>query len=194
MTTIRFVVPGEPQGKGRAKVVRIAGFTRLATPAKTVAYEGLVAQLAQQAMAGAPLLGGPVSMRLELRFSVPRSASKRARFDALAGSIPPTKKPDADNVLKAVCDGLNGVAFRDDAQVVDVRVVKRFAEVPGVVVELDDWLPAGSGSQFVLGEVAPSPCIGRDPACPCQDGLACHYRDAADGTKAMPLPSGEVAA
>ena len=32
-------------------------------------------------------------------------------------------------------------------------------------------------------------CIGRDPLCPCQDGLVCHYRDAADGTKGFPLPA-----
>jgi len=31
-------------------------------------------------------------------------------------------------------------------------------------------------------------CPGRNPVCPCQDGDACHYRDAADGTKAWPLP------
>jgi hypothetical protein len=31
-------------------------------------------------------------------------------------------------------------------------------------------------------------CIGNDPMCPCQDGDACHYRDAADGTKGWPLP------
>lgn len=27
-----------------------------------------------------------------------------------------------------------------------------------------------------------------DPACPCQDGDACHYRDGKDGTKAWPKP------
>jgi len=35
------------------------------------------------------------------------------------------------------------------------------------------------------------PCIGNDPACPCQDGDACHYKDAADGTKAWPVPQAE---
>lgn len=30
-------------------------------------------------------------------------------------------------------------------------------------------------------------CIGGNPSCPCQDGDACHYQDAADGTKAMPI-------
>jgi len=33
------------------------------------------------------------------------------------------------------------------------------------------------------------PCIGNDPACPCQDGLACHYKDAPDGTKGWPIPA-----
>jgi hypothetical protein len=31
-------------------------------------------------------------------------------------------------------------------------------------------------------------CIGGNPSCPCQDGDACHYKEAADGTKAMPIP------
>ena len=48
---IAFTVPGAPQGKGRAKIVKIGGFSRMATPAKTVAYEGLVAHAAALAMA-----------------------------------------------------------------------------------------------------------------------------------------------
>jgi hypothetical protein len=32
----------------------------------------------------------------------------------------------------------------------------------------------------------PVPCIGNDPLCPCQDGLACHYKDAGK-TKAFPI-------
>jgi hypothetical protein len=33
-------------------------------------------------------------------------------------------------------------------------------------------------------------CIGNDPACPCQDGDACHYRDI-PGSPALPLPKAE---
>ena len=135
-TNIAFTVPGEPQGKGRARIVRIGGFSRMATPAKTLAYEGLVAQLAQQAMGGHPLIEGPVAMECEILFSPPRSASKRARADMLAGVLRPTKKPDADNVLKAIWDGMNGVVWHDDVQAVDVRVLKRYAEVPGVLVRV----------------------------------------------------------
>ncbi len=133
---VAFTVPGEPQGKGRARIGKVGGFSRLFPPAKTLAYESLVAQMAAPAMAGAPLIEGPVSLHCELRFSVPRSASKKHRAAMLAGQMRPTKKPDADNVLKAICDGINGVVWRDDVQAVDITLRKRYAEVPGVVVAI----------------------------------------------------------
>ena len=139
MSTIRFTVPGEPQGKGRARIGKVGGYARLFTPAKTLAYEGLVAQLAQQAMAGAALLEGPVQLHCDLLFSIPRSAAKKHRAAMLAGQMRPTKKPDADNVLKAICDGMNGVVWRDDVQAVDIRITKRYAEVPGVIVAVTAW-------------------------------------------------------
>lgn len=46
----------------------------------------------------------------------------------------PTKKPDADNVLKAVFDGMNGVVWVDDVQACGVVLRKRYAETPGVTV------------------------------------------------------------
>jgi Holliday junction resolvase RusA-like endonuclease len=55
---------------------------------------------------------------------------------ALAGEVLPTTKPDADNVVKAVFDGLNGVLWRDDVLVVDLRVRKRYAATPCVRVEV----------------------------------------------------------
>jgi hypothetical protein len=35
------------------------------------------------------------------------------------------------------------------------------------------------------GWAKPEPCIGDDPACPCQDGAMCHYT----GPNAWPLPA-----
>ena len=46
----------------------------------------------------------------------------------------PTKKPDLDNVLKAVLDGLNGIAFVDDSQVVNVCMAKHYDLTPRVAV------------------------------------------------------------
>lgn len=131
---ITFTVPGQPQGKGRAKIVRIGGFSRMATPQKTVAYEGLIAHAAQQAMAGAALLDGPVDVEVLIDCQVPASWSQRKQGDALAHRVFPTTKPDTDNVLKAIFDGMNGVVWRDDVQAIDVLVHKRYSATPGVTV------------------------------------------------------------
>lgn len=133
---IRLTIPGAPTGKGRPKVVKIGGFTRMATPAKTVAYEGLVAHAAQQAMQGRPLFDAAVSVNLFIDAAVPPSWSQKKQRMALAGEVLPTTKPDADNVVKAIFDGLNGVLWRDDVLVVDLRVRKRYAATPCVRVEV----------------------------------------------------------
>ena len=55
---------------------------------------------------------------------------------ALEGEIYPTTKPDKDNVIKAVYDGINGIVWKDDVQVVDGCQRKRYGEVPGVKVRI----------------------------------------------------------
>ncbi|SCU95566.1 conserved hypothetical protein [Cupriavidus necator] len=55
---------------------------------------------------------------------------------AAAGQICATKKPDADNVLKAVKDGMNGVVWVDDCQAVEYRISKKYGTSPGVYVEV----------------------------------------------------------
>jgi Holliday junction resolvase RusA-like endonuclease len=134
---IEFTVPGAPQGKGRAKIVKIGGFSRMATPAKTVAYEGLVAYTAQQAMHQRTLFDGAVSMMARLDCAIPASWSKKKRDQALAGVIRPTTTPDLDNCIKALCDGMNGVVWRDDSQVVSLNVIKRYAMTPCAHVQIE---------------------------------------------------------
>lgn len=132
---VTFTIPGQPQGKGRPRIVKIAGFTKLAPPKETVAYEGLIAHAAMLALAGRPLLDGALAVNLFLDCQVPASWSAKKQAQALAGRLMPTTKPDADNVLKAVLDGCNTVLWRDDVQVVDVRIRKRYAATPAVRVE-----------------------------------------------------------
>ena len=54
----------------------------------------------------------------------------------LAGRTLPTKKPDADNVMKIILDALNGVAYEDDRQIVALAIRKTYGEKPGVRVEI----------------------------------------------------------
>ena len=104
------------------------------TPEKTANYEGLVAHSAHIAMAGRPLISRAVSVELDIRLQIPQSWSKKKQQQAADGLIAATKKPDADNVEKGIFDGMNGVVWIDDVQVVQVAKRKRYAETPGVVV------------------------------------------------------------
>lgn len=131
---VRFTVPGQPYGKGRPRIGRVGGFSRMFTPEKTVNYEGLVGWTAAQAMAGRPLLLEAVAVDLEILVSVPASWSQKKQAQALAGAIRPTTKPDIDNVEKAIFDAINKVVWKDDVQVVDVRKSKRYSATPGVQV------------------------------------------------------------
>jgi Holliday junction resolvase RusA-like endonuclease len=133
---VSFVVPGEAIGKGRPRVSTIGGHARMFTPEKTANYETLIALSAQQVMAGRDLIAGPVLIELKITVAVAASWSKKKTAKALAGTVMPTKKPDADNVLKAICDGINGIVFKDDVQVVNVSMSKRFGAIPGVQVRV----------------------------------------------------------
>ena len=135
---LEFVIPGVPAGKGRPRALRRGNHIKLVTPDETAAYESKVALAGHQAMAGRALLSGPVCAVLTIKLPIPASWSKRKQAAALAGTELPTKKPDADNVVKAIFDGLNGVVWIDDTQVVDMVVRKRYATVPGVAVRISN--------------------------------------------------------
>lgn len=141
---ISFTIPGAPVGKGRPRIARHGGFVRTYTPEKTVNYESLVALAGQQAMAGRDPLLVPVSLRLNVCCAVPASWSGKKQARAIAGEIRPASKPDLDNVLKAICDGLNGVAWKDDVQVVEATVSKSYSHSPrvdAVIQPIEELLP-----------------------------------------------------
>jgi Holliday junction resolvase RusA-like endonuclease len=130
---LHFIVPGVPQGKGRARF----GNGRAYTPAKTVAYEGLIALAGQQAMEGRDLLTGPVYMVVNAFFPIPKSWSKKKRHEAQTTLAWHTGKPDGDNILKAVGDGLNGVVFKDDSQIAFAKVTKQYDALPRVEIMVE---------------------------------------------------------
>lgn len=139
--TLHFHVPGQPVGKGRARIGKVGAHARMFTPAKTVNYEGLVALAAQQAMAGAPLFEGPCEVKMRVDCQIPASWSQKKQRAAAAGDSHPTTKPDVDNIVKAIFDALNGVVWKDDVQVVALTVSKRYWMVPGVAVRIEPFGP-----------------------------------------------------
>lgn len=140
MSTIQFVVPGQPVAKGRPRFARRGKAVIAYTPAKTANYENLVSMVAQVAMAGRAPTERPLQLDINIGLQVPASWSKKRQALAMDGSIRATKKPDADNILKGIKDGCNGIVWRDDAQVVVITLRKDYAESPGVAImvkELD---------------------------------------------------------
>lgn len=130
MTTLRFTVPGEPIGWARA---RTAG-KRFFTDSQTRSEKATVAWWAQKA--GAQIADGPVVLVMNAFLGVPKSASKKRRAAMLAGHEFPTKKPDSDNLAKLTMDALRSVCWRDDVQVVDLIVRKRWSDEPRLEIEI----------------------------------------------------------
>lgn len=131
-----FTVPGAPRGKGRPRASRRGGYIRLYTDAKTAAYEAEIGLYAKLAMKGEAPFAVPLAIAVSVFVEPIKSASKRDRASMLSGETLPAKKPDLDNIIKAVLDGCNGVAFVDDALVVQIAASKLYAETPGVRVEI----------------------------------------------------------
>lgn len=131
--SLSFTVPGEPQGKARPRATVRNRQPRMYTPDKTVSYERMVAWTAREA--GVRPCEGPVTLSIAAHFLLPQSASKKRQAEML--KLRPTKKPDIDNVAKAVLDGLLSVAYGDDAQVVGLYVSKHWTDSnPCVVVHI----------------------------------------------------------
>ena len=68
-----------------------------------------------------------------------KSTSKKKEAEMLCGAISPTKKPDWDNIGKIVSDALNKFAFKDDSQITDVRIFKKYAKTPKVIVQIGEY-------------------------------------------------------
>ena len=133
-----FCVYGEPQGKGRPRFSAVCGHVKTRTPEQTVIYENLV-RTEYRSQSGKRF---PDDAMLDVRifayYSIPKSVSKKKRQAMLDKKVRPTKKPDFDNIGKVICDSLNGIAYRDDAQIVDSMVRKIYSETPRVVVSITD--------------------------------------------------------
>lgn len=107
-----FSVNSEPVPKQSYRAVRGGGYT----DPRVTAWQRSIAKEAREAMQGCAPFAGPVSMRVLFRL----------------GNV---RRVDLDNLNKAVCDALNGIVFVDDAQVVNLLLLKQInRDDPGIDV------------------------------------------------------------
>lgn len=144
---ISFTIPGEPRGKGRPRFARQGAFVRTYTPEETASYENLVKVMYLNT--GGAKHAGPMRVSMTFYFPIPQSKPKKTREQMANGRIRPTIKRDIDNCIKAVLDGLNGVAFDDDKQVVFLDASKWYSDNPRTEVVLSEVLASkeGGGTQ-----------------------------------------------
>lgn len=115
-------IPIKPQGKARPKIVarKAKGgkvFSQAITPDQTVNAEQAIRSHVSPQWGMAPLAD---ALAVRLTAYVLRPASKPKKY------LYPTSKPDTDNILKLVCDSLNGILWSDDAVIADGACRKRF--------------------------------------------------------------------
>lgn len=132
MESIKFTVEGLPVAKARPRVTRYGTYT----PAKTKNYEELV-QYSFKSQCKCGVLEGPLEIAIEFYMYIPKSTSKKRRRLKNNKEILPTKRPDFDNLTKSITDALNGLAFKDDNQIVVAHIYKYYSDDPRAVVRIE---------------------------------------------------------
>ena len=138
------IVEGYIRGKQRPRFNSKA--RRTYTPQDTVNYENWV-KLCYQQQDGRHL-EGPVVAEIIAYYKIPKSYSKYKQLDCKLGNLRPTKKPDIDNCIKVILDSLNGIAYKDDSQIVEVVASKK-------------WTAENERVEFTLREISEDIWTGR---------------------------------
>ena len=122
---ISFSVEGTPIQQGSMKFIR-PGVMIHSRAEDLALWRNNIAHAAQSA--GCQPIADPISIVMKFRVKRPKSV-KRAY---------PTVAPDLDKYVRAVNDGLTGVAFIDDSQVIKIVASKEYADIPGVDIQISD--------------------------------------------------------
>ena len=80
----------------------------------------------------------PLIINLTFTFAPPKSYPKYKVKEIMGGKVQFTKNVDVDNLAKAVMDAINGVAYKDDRQVVELNVKKRYGEKDAVHIKIKE--------------------------------------------------------
>lgn len=137
---LAFTAPGPPVAWGRGLISTRGKFARVITPKRTRIFETTIGELALAALDGKKLCG---PLEVTVTFVHHRPASRPAKVPAvpwkLGTMVAKVTRPDIDNLVKGVLDGMRTI-FHDDAQVVALHAYDRYAAKdmePAVHVTID---------------------------------------------------------
>lgn len=124
-----FTVYLPPKPQSRPRFARRGNFVSTYEDKDMTAYKKEVAYAAKRGFKQ-DLINEPVEILFKFFIQIPKSATKKFRNAALQGLEYPAKKPDVDNLVKAVLDAINAVVIKDDNLVVRIQAEKLYAEEP----------------------------------------------------------------
>ena len=134
----KLVILGKPEPQGRPR-------TRIVTPTDrkpfVAIYTDSRSRKAKENIAALGKLHRPDerpdgALRVDVFFYMPRplghygTGRNAGKLKDRFASIPHTSKPDGDNLYKLVTDALNEIFWKDDSQIVEHHVSKRYSERP----------------------------------------------------------------
>ena len=126
------VVPGKPLAKQRA---RWSGHY-LYSPKETVGFETYIKEMFVISYPDFILLEGALRMTITAYMIIPKSTSKKRAKLMVERVIRPDKKPDWDSLGRIASDALEGLAYKNDSQIVTGIVHKWYAIRPRLEIEI----------------------------------------------------------
>ena len=131
---ISFIIPGKPIAQQRPRKGKGKKFYNAQSKIKIdwqwqarVEYCG-------------PILDGAVDLALEFVLEPPKSWPQYRKTYVVDNNRPVMTKPDLDNYVKWVLDCLQGVVYKDDAQVARIIATKRYSEKALTRIEISENL------------------------------------------------------
>lgn len=128
---------GEPVPQGRPRFKKIKGIVIAYDPPKSKAYKKEVKRQASEQYKKAPITGA-LNCSVSVYRPIQKNGSKKLKQAKLSGEVRPIEKPDVDNYFKSVTDGLKGIVWKDDNQIVDAEIHKYYSDQPRVEVEIEE--------------------------------------------------------
>lgn len=139
---VTITIPGEPCAQGRPKFAKIGGHVRAYDPKKSRDWKAYAVACVEGALmargtTGIAFAGGPLKVYVSAVFTCPRGDHRKA---PVARRLHP-KRPDAENVAKAVLDAATTAGLWQDDSQVSVLVVTKWigaqGEAPFVRLEVE---------------------------------------------------------
>ena len=133
---LEFTIEGKVQPQQRPRFSRMGGFVKTYDPPESAKYKKYVAEVAEQYKLET-LIDSPVKLVVDVYIEIPKSYSKKKRQQIENGELLHIKKPDVDNLIKGIKDGITGVLWRDDSLIVEMTVRKHYGEHPRADISIE---------------------------------------------------------